>query len=73
MSWKIVYGNDWIYYLFEKGKEVSVSEEFYVENIDWDIVFNCYNVCINSGVFGKGKGGVLFINIKDLVVCMIVL
>jgi hypothetical protein len=44
LSRKTAYGNDWIYYSLEKGKEVSVSEESHAENTDWDIAFNRYNV-----------------------------
>ena len=57
LSRKTAYGNDWIYYSLEKGKEVSVSEESHAENTDWDIAFNRYNVRTNSGASGKGKGG----------------
>ena len=35
LSRKTAYGNDWIYYSLEKGKEVSVSEESHAENTDW--------------------------------------
>ena len=56
LSRKTAYGNDWIYYSLEKGKEVSVSEESHAENTDWDIAFNRYNVRTNSGASGKGKG-----------------
>ena len=66
LSRKTAYGNDWIYYSLEKGKEVSVSEESHAENTDWDIAFNRYNVRTNSGASGKGKGGALLTNIKDL-------
>ena len=55
LSRKTAYGNDWIYYSLEKGKEVSVSEESHAENTDWDIAFNRYNVRTNSGASGKGK------------------
>ncbi|WP_347027169.1 HmuY family protein, partial [Bacteroides ovatus] len=57
------------YYSLEKGKEVSVSEESHAENTDWDIAFNRYNVRTNSGASGKGKGGALLTNIKDLAAC----
>ena len=69
LSRKTAYGNDWIYYSLEKGKEVSVSEESHAENTDWDIAFNRYNVRTNSGASGKGKGGALLTNIKDLAAC----
>lgn len=64
LSRKTAYGNDWIYYSLEKGKEVNVSEETHAENTDWDIAFNRYNVRTNSGASGKGKGGALLTNIK---------
>ena len=69
LSRKTAYGIDWIYYSLEKGKEVSVSEESHAENTDWDIAFNRYNVRTNSGASGKGKGGALLTNIKDLAAC----
>ena len=69
LSRKTAYGNDWIYYSLEKGKEVSVSEESHAENTDWDIAFNRYNVRTNSGASGKGKGGALLTNIKDMAAC----
>ena len=64
LSRKTAYGNDWIYYSLEKGKEVNVSEETHAENTDWDIAFNRYNVRTNSGASGKGKGGALLTNIS---------
>ena len=69
LSRKTAYGNDWIYYSLEKGKEVNVSEETHAENTDWDIAFNRYNVRTNSGASGKGKGGALLTNIKDMAAC----
>lgn len=49
LSRKTAYGNDWIYYSLEKGKEVSVSEESHAENTDWDIAFNRYK-CSTTAV-----------------------
>lgn len=53
----------------KKEKEVNVSEETHAENTDWDIAFNRYNVRTNSGASGKGKGGALLTNIKDMAAC----
>lgn len=69
LSRKTAYGNDWIYYSLEKGKEVSVSEASHAESTDWDIAFNRYNVRTNSGASGKGKGGALLTDVKELAAC----
>lgn len=72
LSRKTAYGNDWIYYSLEKGAEVNVSEEAHAESADWDIAFNRYNVRTNSGASGKGKGGALLTNFKELAACKVV-
>lgn len=69
LSRKTAYGNDWIYYSLEKGVEVGVSEETHAESADWDIAFNRYNVRTNSGASGKGKGGALLTDFKDMAAC----
>lgn len=54
------YGNDWVYFSFESGKEVAgINEENRAQRLDWDIAFNRYNIRTNSGTSGKGKGGVI--------------
>lgn len=54
------YGNDWIYFSFSSGSEVSgITEENRMNRLDWDIAFNRNNMRTNSGLSGKGKGGAL--------------
>lgn len=59
LSRKTGYGNDWVYYSFESGKEIQgVNEENRAGRLDWDVAFNRYNnIRTNSGTSGKGKGG----------------
>lgn len=60
------YGDDWIYFSFEKGKEIEITEENHTTNLSWDIAFNKSNIRTNSGTSGKGKGGALKTNETDL-------
>lgn len=55
LSRKTDYGNDWIYYSFEEGKEVDSTD--HSTSLSWDIAFNRYNVRTNSGLSGSGQGG----------------
>lgn len=59
LSRKTGYGNDWVYYSFESGKEVQgINEENRTDRLDWDVAFNRYsNIRTNGGASGKGKGG----------------
>lgn len=50
------YGDDWIYFSFKDGKEVSVNEEAHKTDLSWDIAFNRYNIRTNSGTSGNGQG-----------------
>lgn len=59
LSRKTDYGNDWIYYSFKEGKEVTVEESKHTTDLTWDVAFNRYNVRTNSGESGSGKGGAL--------------
>jgi hypothetical protein len=53
------YGDDWIYFSFATGAEVSgVDSLNYTTSTSWDIAFNRYNVRTNSGSAGIGEGGV---------------
>jgi len=51
------YGDDWIYFSFKEGKEVTVAEASHATDLTWDIAFNRYNIRTNSGKSGNGKGG----------------
>ncbi|MFV0472085.1 MAG: HmuY family protein [Paludibacteraceae bacterium] len=57
LSRATAYGDDWIYFSFKEGKEVSVVEGEHSTNLNWDIAFNRYNIRTNSGKSGSGQGG----------------
>ena len=67
LSRKTAYGNDWIYFSFKEGKELAgITEENHMENLDWDIAFNRFNIRTNGGLSGKGQGGALDTDSKDM-------
>lgn len=49
----------WVYFSFEKGTTVTVTDDKVAESLDWDLGFLRYNMRTNSGKSGIGKGGVL--------------
>ncbi len=54
------YGEDWIYFSFSSGAEVSgVDNSNYQTNTSWDIAFNRYNVRTNGGVSGSGEAAAI--------------
>lgn len=54
------YGNDWIYFSFESGTEVAgINEDNRYNSLEWDLAFNRNNFRTNSGLSGKGQGGVV--------------
>ena len=55
-SRKTNYGDDWVYFSFSQGKEVTVAEGQHKTDLSWDIAFNRYNVRTNGGKSGSGKG-----------------
>ena len=50
-------GNEWKYFSFSSGKEVSVASP--TTSLDWDIAFNRYYVKLNGGASGSGKAEAL--------------
>lgn len=67
LSRKTAYGNDWIYFSLKEGKELAgITEENHMENLEWDLAFNRYNIRTNSGKSGKGQGGALDTESKDM-------
>ena len=67
LSRETEYGNDWIYFSFAEGKELTgIDESNRGDNLKWDIAFNRYNFRTNSGLSGKGQGGVLDTGETDL-------
>jgi len=59
LSRKTDYGEDWIYYSFSQGAEVSgITDANYQTDGTWDIAFNRYNVRTNGGTSGAGLAAV---------------
>lgn len=54
----------WKYFSFEKGAEVTVTDP--ENDLTWDIAFQRYYIKTNSGVSGKGNGGVFKTDSKEL-------
>lgn len=50
---------EWVYFSFAEGKEITVDKSKPEESTAWDIAFQRFYVRTNSGTSGKGKGGVL--------------
>lgn len=56
LSRKTTYGEDWVYFSFSTGAEVSgVDDSNYQTNSTWDIAFNRFNVRTNGGTSGAGQ------------------
>ncbi|HBX46169.1 MAG TPA: hypothetical protein DEG28_09850 [Porphyromonadaceae bacterium] len=49
---------EWTYFSFEKGTVVTVDQEEYSENLNWDMGFLRFNIRTNGGTSGKGQGAV---------------
>ncbi len=45
----------WVYFSFDKGKEVVVKD--FKNSMNWDIAFHRFDVRVNCGTSGPGKGG----------------
>ncbi len=45
----------WVYFSFEEDKEVQVSD--FKNDLNWDIAFHFFDVRVNCGTSGIGKGG----------------
>ncbi|WP_018358608.1 HmuY family protein [Porphyromonas levii] len=48
-----------VYFSFEKGTVVTVSDADYNNNLGWDIAFRGHYPRTNGGASGKGQGGVI--------------
>jgi len=60
LSRKTTFGEDWIYFSFSTGTELSeIDNTNYATNTDWDIAFNRYNVRTNGGTSGTGQAAVI--------------
>lgn len=60
------YGEDWIYFSFSTGEEVTnIDDSNYQTNLDWDIAFNRYNVRTNGGTSGAGEGAAYDVGFVD--------
>ncbi len=51
----------WVYFSFEKGEilKKTTGVEGKIPGLDWDIAFHRYDIRLNCGESGTGKGGVL--------------
>jgi len=50
----------WVYFSFEEGETVGETElEEKKEGVDWDIAFHRWDIRLNCGESGSGKGGAL--------------
>lgn len=49
--------SDWVYFSFEKGKVVDVTD--FKNDTSWDIAFHRGDVRLNGGESGKGQGAVI--------------
>jgi hypothetical protein len=55
----------WTYFSFEKGTVVgSFDVEQKRESLDWDIAFHRWDIRLNCGKSGSGKGGALLVDGK---------
>ncbi len=45
----------WVYFSFDKGKEITIND--YKNSMEWDIAFHRFDVRVNCGTSGPGKGG----------------
>ena len=54
---------DWVYFSFEKGEEVEVSD--YANDLSWDIAFHRSDIRLNGGKSGKGQGEVVNMNTTE--------
>lgn len=50
---------EWSYFSFSKGDFVTVNQENYASDMNWDIAFLRFNIRTNGGESGKGQGAVL--------------
>lgn len=50
---------EWTYFSFAKGDFVTVDQENYASDMNWDIAFLRYYIRTNGGKSGKGQGAVL--------------
>lgn len=48
----------WQYFSFSKGEVVNVTD--YKNDLNWDMALHRYDVRLNCGESGKGKGGAVF-------------
>ncbi|WP_456087591.1 HmuY family protein [Parabacteroides sp.] len=57
---------EWTYFSFAKGDFVTVDQENYASDMNWDIAFLRFNIRTNGGESGKGQGAVLDTKETDL-------
>lgn len=56
----------WVYFSFSKGEVVTVPDNDYQNNLDWDIAFHRNDVRLNGGLSGNGAGAALTAAVSEL-------
>jgi hypothetical protein len=56
--------NKWIYVSFKEGKTVAITD--FQNDLSWDMALHRYDVRLNGGQSGKGKGAALQTSYTDL-------
>lgn len=56
----------WVYFSFEKGAIVELSEAEAKTSLDWDLAFHRYDIRTNSGKSGQGQGGAARTTLTDI-------
>ncbi|PIF05337.1 MAG: hypothetical protein CSA36_07390 [Draconibacterium sp.] len=54
---------NWVYFSFDENKEVTIED--FKNSLDWDIAFHRFDVRVNCGTSGIGKGGSISMGKKD--------
>ena len=54
----------WVYYSLKDNKEVEVSD--YKNSDAWDIAFHRFDIRLNCGESGKGKGAAVFSGVNEM-------
>ena len=54
----------WVYYSLKDNKEVEVSD--YKNSDAWDIAFHRFDIRLNCGESGKGKGAAVFSGVTEM-------
>lgn len=56
----------WVYFSFSKGEVVTIENNQFQENMDWDIAFHRNDIRLNGGHSGNGIAGAQTVAVLDL-------